>query len=224
MKRKARWIENALLTFLLLGGMIGIYLYAGRQEQLSAAENTSNSNASETSASESSEIALPVSEISGDGRLRSVVLSALSDAGYTASERDADILELFDAENQCLARVLLASQGERVRGLTLQIPLPEKPETQKKPTLIEQALLDRYETSLLLLKESMPQFLADVLSAIDPYETVPSTARLYWQDLLIDAVDGDRSASDASQPIRMKLYESTEADETWLCLSLEIKS
>lgn len=217
MKRKARFIENLLLTLLLLGGMLAIYLYAGRQEQLSAAENTASEHETEPAA----EIIVP--EISGDGRLRAAVLSAFSEAGYAVLEHEMNELELLNAENLCAARVLLSLQGERVSGLTLRIPLPQKPETQKEPTLIEQALLERYDAEAERLRVLFPNLLDAALFAIDPYETVPLTARLYWHDLLLDAVEGDRTASDSSQPIRMKLYESSEADARYLCLSLELK-
>ena len=218
MKKHSRQIENILLSVLVVGGMLAIYLFAGRQERAYTVSSETETGISEETAS--------LQEQSEDGRLRDAVLAAFSDAGYTVTASGKnDGYTLSAADGSVHAELLLSTQGVRVNGLTLRAKLPSVPErkNEKKPTLAEQAAEKRHEKDIAALKERVKPLLAAALNAIDPYETVPSTERLYWEALMTEAVSGDHTASDAGQPIQFRVYEAEDGEEKLLCILLQMK-
>lgn len=213
MKKYSYQISNILLTALLLVGMAAIYLYAGKQEKDLIEQKNSESEMQTSQAA----------EYSHDGRLRDAVLATFSDLGYTLHEQSTDTVTITDEEIAFSAVAVLSMQGDRVNGITLRIPLPVEPRTQKNPTLIEQALIQRYERDRENMKIAPVPLLRAAIDAIDPYGEVPATARLYWEALLTEAASGDHKASDAGEAIRFRVYELETDLGTDLCVSLQIK-
>jgi len=222
MKRNTRLIENLLLTLLLLGGMIAVYLYAGRQEfVLSSAKSSSASVHTDLPSQPQQTAGTP--EMSADGRLRDAVLAVFVDAGYTLAAQQEDGFVLQSSTGDKIAELIPSGQGERINGLTLRVPLPSKPEEKKNPTLAEQARMKRYGKDMKGLSDCLPKLLRTALKAMDPYGEVPTTASLYWESLLLDALHGDHSASDAGEVLRFRVYETAASDTSMLCLMLQMK-
>ena len=69
----------------------------------------------------------------------------------------------------------------------------------------------------------MPPVFDAALSALDPYGEVPSTARLRWHDLLLDAAKSGKSASDAGETILLDAYFAETDGTAIFCIALQWK-
>lgn len=217
MNNKTRFLENLILTMVLVGGMLGVYLYAGHQQQVAAKASPTQAPVEPTS-----EPVAAAPEVSADGRRKDAVLQTFSDAGYEVVFQSEERCRLSD-DGKTLAEMVLSLQGDRVNGLVLMIPLPKKVQSPKNPTLVEDKLTDQYRTQLQTVKEALSPLLTTALRAIDPYETVALTTRMYWLSLAQDALDEEKETSDSSEPIRFRIYFSEEKEQTVFCLLLQKK-
>lgn len=216
MKPALRLLQNLGFGFLMLCCIAGLYLYAKNAEQSGA-----DASALSTSAVPSALPApVPAQTLSTDGRLASDFFGAFSEAGFTLQTSDDGDYALFDADMERQCTMAPSLRGERVSGLTLSFSLPEKPVTAKSPSLIEQALLDRYASSLAETLRLAQGVFGTALDALDPYGEVPDTTRRRWRALIEECGGEGRSASDAAEALRLHLYY--DGEET-LCIALERK-
>ena len=216
MKPALRLLQNLGFGFLMLCCIAGLYLYAKNAEQ-----SGTDASALSTSAVPSALPApVPAQTLSTDGRLASDFFGAFSEAGFTLQTSDDGDYALFDADMERKCTMAPSLRGERVSGLTLSFSLPEKPVTAKSPSLIEQALLDRYASSLAETLRLAQNVFGTALDALDPYGEVPDTTRRRWRALIEECGGEGRSASDAAEALRLHLYY--DGEET-LCIALERK-
>lgn len=216
MKPALRLLQNLGFGFLMLCCIAGLYLYAKNAEQSGA-----DASALSTSAVPSALPApVPAQTLSTDGRLASDFFGAFSEAGFTLQTSDDGDYALFDADMERQCTMAPSLRGERVSSLTLSFSLPEKPVTAKSPSLIEQALLDRYASSLAETLRLAQNVFGTALDALDPYGEVPDTTRRRWRALIEECGGEGRSASDAAEALRLHLYY--DGEET-LCIALERK-
>lgn len=217
MSPNKRLLQNLLFSALMLLCLVGVYLYAGyaQRQQASAPQQTQT-------APPAGPPAAP--EFSGDGRLLSGFLAAFAASGYAVgADRAPGEYLLYDSSLNAVCTLIPALQGQRVSGATLQFPLPQKPETANSPGAIEQTLLDRYAEASDRLYTVLPPVFDAALSALDPYGEVPSTARLRWHDLLLDAAKSGRSASDAGETILLDAYFAETDGTAIFCIALQWK-
>lgn len=216
MKPALRLLQNLGFGFLMLCCIAGLYLYAKNAEQ-----SGTDASALSTSAVPSALPApVPAQTLSTDGRLASDFFGAFSEAGFTLQASDDGDYALFDADMERQCTMAPSLRGERVSGLMLSFSLPEKPVTAKSPSLIEQALLDRYASSLAETLRLAQNVFGTALDALDPYGEVPDTTRRRWRALIEECGGEGRSASDAAEALRLHLYY--DGEET-LCIALERK-
>ena len=173
--RSANFLKQLLFTLLFFGALIGLYLYAGQQERLSAAASpTAAAGAvgfSARPAATPPPSAMP-SPASSD------VLSALAAAGLSASAPDKDGWRALssDADGAPAGSLLFETNADGTMRLVFRLPLPALPDRVNPDSAIEQWLFQRYDAALATLSATAQRMLSAAIRAFTG--EAPSKERL----------------------------------------------
>lgn len=192
---KKTFLQKILFPLLVLAVIGGLYLLAGRMESNEAGTGGTGTPAALQPAE--------ASDTTSDGRLLSSFLQDMVNQGYllrSEEDEEAGAYTVLREDFSVVGTLRLSFRGKRVDGATVNIP---------------SNAAGAYEETLF------SRLVMDVLTAIDPTETVPGTVRLRWSAMAEEAVRTGKKASDKSEKIDFILYFSTENGEKLLNAALQ---